>query len=91
MTSYTFETKMCSNRWYKEATCYEWQLGFSDIINENIHVHILREYMHENDSFLEIKTYFHKKKTVEDSFFYSLNFHNIQQIQIDKLIHLCKD
>lgn len=28
MTSYTFETKMCSNRWYKEATCYEWQLGF---------------------------------------------------------------
>ena len=27
----------------------------SDIINENIHVHILREYMHENDSFLEIK------------------------------------
>ena len=43
----------------------------SDIINENIHVHILREYMHENDSFLEIKTYFHKKETVEDSFFYS--------------------
>ena len=52
---------MCSNRWYKEATCYEWQLGFSDIINENIHVHILREYMHENDSFLEIKNLFSQK------------------------------
>ena len=63
----------------------------SDIINENIHVHIFREYMHENDSFLEIKNLFSQKGTVEDSFFNSLNFHNIQQIQIDKLIHLCKD
>ena len=41
----------------------------SDIINENIHVHIFREYMHENDSFLEIKNLFSQKGTVEDSFF----------------------
>ena len=36
----------------------------SDIINENIHVHILREYISQN-----IYIYFHKKETVEDSFF----------------------
>lgn len=39
----------------------------SDIINENIHVHIFREYMHENDSFLEIKKLFSQKG--KDSFF----------------------